>query len=422
MKKKLLSVSIIFFMLSALFALHCAGSFSRGILRAGQAGAFSDALYDMLEIYGEKSPSSDDSPYATKRIFVKTSESLNPRGAVMTARFGDVFVLQYATETAASAALEYYLSLTKTEFAEIDSLIKIAQSPEYLDSESLLSEDGDLNVILEDIDEGETVAQAEGENYLSWGAAHIGVDIYTDYLSQVVGANNLNEVVVAVIDTGIDATHPLFDGRIASGGKNFSSSSPIGYEYRDENGHGTHVGGIISDLTPQNVKILPLKVINAEGVAAFSAIIASVYYAAELKLGGVNIVAANFSLSGAISTGSTSGSLYKAALENLRALNILPVSAAGNDNRDALSYAPGNVESSITVSSVEYAGGKFSKAQSSNYGSSVDLCAPGVSIRSAKVGGGYVYMSGTSMAAPHVSAVIALLLSNPANENMSAKQ
>ena len=89
----------------------------------------------------------------------------------------------------------------------------------------------------------------------------MGVEQYSDYLLAQSALNPLPEVIVAVLDTGLDSDHPWFAGRIAEGGKNYSSSrSSTAYEWEDKQGHGTHVSGTIVDMTLDNVKILPIKV------------------------------------------------------------------------------------------------------------------------------------------------------------------
>jgi subtilisin family serine protease len=260
------------------------------------------------------------------------------------------------------------------------------------------------------------------DGYLSWGADFLGVGAYQDYLSNRFGLENLDESVVAVLDSGIDASHPLFDGRIASGGKSFLSYSPSAAEYADDNGHGTHVAGIICDLTPSNVKILPLKVINYAGSAPVSAIYDALEYVAQKKTEGINIVAANISISGHIASSSRWHDAYETVVKKLLELDVSVVVAAGNNGQNVEGYLFGNISSAVTVSSVENNNGKLSLAGSSNRGSYIDFAAPGAGITSAKNGGGYVVMSGTSMAAPHVSAVFALLSSNPDYAGQSARQ
>ncbi|MDR2091095.1 MAG: S8 family serine peptidase [Clostridiales bacterium] len=265
----------------------------------------------------------------------------------------------------------------------------------------------------------------ESYSYLSWGASAIGADVFSSYLAETFGIENLPEVVVATADSGVDTAHPVFSGRILSGGKNFSTSeASAAAEYKDDNGHGTHVAGIIADLTLKNVKILPLKVINSDGAASVTSIIAALSYLSELKAGGVNVRAVNLSLSGAFSQSGTIFALYKAALENAYVQNILPVAAAGNDGQNASGFAPGNIACVLTVSGVkkERGGAYAFDSGYSNFGTLIDFAAPGTSVQSAWLNGSTSSLSGTSMAAPHVSAVAALLFSNPNNAHMTSAQ
>jgi hypothetical protein len=240
----------------------------------------------------------------------------------------------------------------------------------------------------------------------------MAVGDYSDYLSAAAATGGgLNEVVVAVLDTGIYASHAMFAGRLV-GGQNFSSSG-IATNVADAHGHGTHVSGIISDLTLSNVKIMPLKVLDDTGKGTVSSIITAIGYVITQKAAGVPVRAINMSLGGEGALYSSAYNSYKTALENARAQSIISIVAAGNDGKDVSNYIPSNIESAVTVSAVMVSGSSYARPSFSNYGTFVDLAAPGYNIQSAGKDGGYVNMSGTSMAAPHVSGAVALILSDP---------
>ena len=120
-----------------------------------------------------------------------------------------------------------------------------------------------------------------------------------------IGSANLPQLVVAVLDTGLDSDHSWFLNRIADGGANYSpSTSKTAYEWEDVNGHGTHVSGIITDLTLNNVKILPIKVLGDNGYGYQSSIVLGINYVIDLKQDGMNICAMNMSLGGSNGVGS----------------------------------------------------------------------------------------------------------------------
>ncbi|MCK9575153.1 MAG: leucine-rich repeat protein [Clostridia bacterium] len=332
-------------------------------------------------------------PYQTKRLIVKSNNKIDTQNAIASVSgYNDLHILQYATEEDTINALEYYNTLNSVSWAEVDSIF-VAQGYE------------------------EEQAQVNGLNdsfsYSSWGAEAMGVESYSDYLLNTVGNSNLNEVIIAVLDTGIDTDHEWFNGRIASGGQNYSSSiSATSYAYEDVYGHGTHVAGIICDLTLSNVKILPIKVMSDNGYGYASQIMLGVNYVTQLKNSGRNIYAMNLSLGSANGIGSDEHRSYSEALTNAYNNGILPVVAAGNDGADVTNHTPANIECVITVSAIGISGPLYYRPSWSNYGSFIDVAAPGYQILSAKVGGGTVRMSGTSMAAPHIAGAVALLMSD----------
>jgi len=222
----------------------------------------------------------------------------------------------------------------------------------------------------------------------------------------VIGSVNVN---VAVIDTGIDASHPdlnVIDGVNFAKGKSWS----------DGNGHGTHVSGTIAaknnDIGVVGVapgaNLYAVKVLDNRGSGFMSDVIAGVNWVAS-NAGTIDV--ANMSLGG-----STSSTL-NAAVENAVSKGVVFVVAAGNDRADACSQSPASAPNAITVSALDDRDGISNNdpfASFSNYGSCVDMIAPGVYILSTWKGGGYNTISGTSMASPHVAGAAALYLaSNP---------
>lgn len=333
-------------------------------------------------------------PYGLKRLIVRSDKNLDNRGAIKVAEgFNDLHIFQYKTEGEMIEALNYYQNCKDVKTVAIDKTVK-AQA-----------EAGDITV----------KGKGDSFSYTTWGAEAMGVEMYSNYLINKVGKANLPEIVVAVLDTGLDSDHSWFVGRVANGGKNFSETvSETEFEYEDGDSHGTHVSGTIVDLTLQNVKILPIKVLSDEGYGSISGIIAGIEYVTELKKNSLNVRAINMSLGAESVVGSESHTIFTEAIEKAYDNGILTVVAAGNESDDAINYSPANVEKAITVGAIAKVDeDKYYKADFSNFGDIVDVVAPGEFIESAySEDGTTVSYDGTSMASPHVAGAVALLLSD----------
>lgn len=244
-----------------------------------------------------------------------------------------------------------------------------------------------------------------------------------------------DNIVIGVIDSGIDYTHPdLIDniwhnpGEVCGNGIDDSGNGIIddchGYnaitgtgDPMDVDGHGTHVAGTIGASTNNdigvaginwNVQLAACKFLGPTGGYTTDAI-ACIDYFTDLRVNqGVNIVATNSSWGG----GAYSETL-RAAIETHNEAGIMFVAASGNDsiNNDITPSYPASYDLPGIVS-VANTTRTDSLAVLSNYGAeTVDLGAPGSNIPSTYIDNGYVYMSGTSMASPHVAGVAALIWS-----------
>ena len=235
--------------------------------------------------------------------------------------------------------------------------------------------------------------------FLSWGygADYVDAFNYNEWmLDYAGGVENLPEIIVAVIDTGYDSDHPYLVGRSVPGYDFVNNDS----NPEDDHGHGSHCAGTILDGNLPNVKIMPLKVLDAEGSGYSSEIILAMEYA---SLNGA--AAANLSLSGPCD--SDHNAYVEVVAEGMAHNDIVYCVAAGNNyGSDASTRCPANVPDCVTVAAHDR---NKRMADFSNVGEIVDITAPGVGIRSVRMGGGYTEMDGTSMATPHVAAACALL-------------
>ncbi|KAI5463872.1 peptidase S8/S53 domain-containing protein [Mariannaea sp. PMI_226] len=210
-------------------------------------------------------------------------------------------------------------------------------------------------------------------------------------------------VRVYVIDTGIRLTHQEFEGR-AIWGANFITGSPN----TDENGHGTHVSGTIAGKTygvAKKATVVAVKVLDKNGSGTMSGAISGLNWA-------VNNAKSRSAASKSVVNMSLGGSFtasVNAAVKAATDAGLTVVVAAGNSNDDASLYSPSSAPSAITVGAVE---GTNYRAWFSNYGSLVDIFAPGVSILSSWFvsDSGSRYLAGTSMASPHVAGLAAYFI------------
>ena len=208
-------------------------------------------------------------------------------------------------------------------------------------------------------------------------------------------------VTAYIIDTGILGTHSQLSGRVAAG---YSAISD-GRGTTDCNGHGTHVAGTVGGTTygvAKAVTLRPVRVLDCSGNGTDSGVIAGVDWVTANHAAGAPAVA-NMSLGGGIS------SALDTAVSNSIADGVTYAVAAGNDNVDACGGSPSRVPGALTVGSTTRTDARSSF---SNYGSCLDLFAPGSDITSAWYTSTTATntISGTSMATPHVAGVAALYL------------
>ena len=203
-----------------------------------------------------------------------------------------------------------------------------------------------------------------------------------------------------VVDSGIDPTNTDFEGRVTSGYDAVQDGIGTG----DCNGHGTHVAGTIGSKTfgvAKKTSLIPVRVLDCAGSGYNSSVIAGLNWIAGNYVPGEPAVV-NMSLGGSAS------SALDEAVENLISRGITVVVAAGNDNTDACNHSPARAPAAITVGATTNVD---ARASYSNYGTCLDIFAPGTDIPSTWLGANYyAIISGTSMAAPHVAGTIVRFL------------
>lgn len=246
---------------------------------------------------------------------------------------------------------------------------------------------------------------ALGEIDATWGLVRIGcgpvqAGTYNGAVGPVLGTG----VRVAVVDTGIDYLHSDLMANYA-GGYDFVNNDA---DPMDDNGHGTHVSGTIAAVrngvgvlgAAPETDLYALKALGASGSGSWSGILSALDWCVANR-----ISVANFSLGSASYPGTT----VEAGFDNASRAGVLLVAAAGNTGAgaDTVNY-PGKFVSVIAV------GSTTSTDQASFFSSTgpdVELAAPGSSIYSTTLGGGYGTLNGTSMASPHLAGVAALVVS-----------
>lgn len=202
-----------------------------------------------------------------------------------------------------------------------------------------------------------------------------------------------------IIDTGIRTSHGEFGGRATDGYDAVDGSLPAA----DCNGHGTHVAGTVGGTTwgvAKSVTLVAVRVLDCGGSGTTTGVISGVNWVAA---NAVKPAVANMSLGGGAS------STLDNAVSSAIASGVTFVVAAGNSNRNACFYSPARVATAITVGATT---STDNRASYSNYGSCLDIFAPGSSITSAwyTSNTAAAVLSGTSMASPHVAGAAALYL------------
>ena len=385
-------------------------------------------------------------PFQTMRLVAKVNNGILPGslGEVESVTDGDgTYVLQFVTEENTISAYEKLKQNTNVAYVVRDHIIypeeavseepEAPKGPEGPDNEGDISEPDVTGPPNEDqknndensgiTDEDPLEGDEEDEEDLSddpekivfsdrWGAYRINSDRFIEMLEQ--DGKDL-PVTVAVIDTGVDIEHEYLIDRIVPGYNIWDDSTNM----YDAFGHGTHVAGIIADSTPENVKIMPVKVLDDNGnpgdegdlFATFSSVVnLGITWAVD---NGADVL--NISLGGECYDDDC---LIAQAVDYASSKNTAVVVAAGNESWTTDIFCPARTSDCITVAATSF---NNWVTDFTNYGDAIDIAAPGDWIYSCLPENGsvlgdfvapgekYGLLSGTSMASPYVAGAVALL-------------
>lgn len=298
--------------------------------------------------------------FSTKTLLLKVKEGseLDPLNATTIIQgVDDLMILVFDTELNAKKAYKKYKDMDNIVSVEIDAVSEIKTLDSNNDAVALAAEE------LED--------------------TRSAIKKFLDEQSQE------EEVVVALIDTGVDLSHKVIKDRLVSEGINLSTSGKDG-NADDDNGHGTKLAELIIANTGNKVKILPIKNANADGYATVLNTYLAIKTAIEQEVDVINL--------SAITINSNTTYILEDAINEATEKGIVVVVSAGNFKSDIKHYSPASVESAITVSATDETG-KFAKY--SNYGELVDYAANGV----------YGEKRGTSYSTAFITSLVATLKS-----------
>ena len=282
---------------------------------------------------------------------------------------GSITVLQFATIYETQNAYAWLYDMPYVEWVEPDSFLPPVE----------------VNTVYEYI---------SPFNHHSWGVERSRLNYFANFLHH----NNRNrQIIVAVVDTGVQSSHYFLQGRMLSGWCMMYNHEDYSDVFTVSNGHGTQVAGVIVDSTPGlSVKILPVRVFDSNRGGTVLSLTNGIRWAAS-RSDVINVSAG----------GRGNYQMVIDAVLYAKHRNVAVVAAAGNSRSDAGNYTPAHIPWVITVAA---SNGFNNPADFTNWGPAINLSAPGVSIRAAAIDGGYIHTGGTSLAAPHVSAAAAMYL------------
>lgn len=307
--------------------------------------------------------SDDEDKTVYTRLIIKTDNPIDEYGAVDSVYgFGYAF-LQYADDESAEFAKTQYEKAGYT--ADYDSVITTSST-----------------------------SIGSGGNWSDeWAYEETDAVSALDYYKSKIKPN----INIAILDTGINYNHELFKNRVVRTHTDFSTDASD--DEMDKYGHGTNVAGAIAKSTPSNVRVSCYKIHNQNGEGTSATALAAFEYIKQLS-NKPDIINCSFATRSGLGT----------VVDELVDMGITVVAGAGNEGKEVYQQ-PAIFDSAITVAATNRYGSAWS---SSNYGSCVDIAAPGDYVYTADMSSNtaYEFASGTSLATPFVSAAAAYVLMN----------
>lgn len=345
--------------------------------------SFADALgYEVKESNQDGTHYLLTQPYQTARLLVSTNKrNINTEGAVASVRDekNDITVLQYNTAEEAKSAMESLSETKGVTNVEPDCIMSTDMFA------GLNHGSGELDTTAGHRDEGASEA------------------IHVDDMLEPLKNEKLNDITVGVIDSGVCSTHEALKDRTICANVDFSSDGQETSE--DNNGHGTHVTGIVLDNTLDNVKVLAVKAMSGEGKGTDYQIYQAMQYAVNNGAKLLNMSLGRYGKS----------DLLTEYVQELWNKNISVVVAAGNEHWFADEFTPAGIVECITVAAVDNDVAHNLTGRFSNGGYPTDCYAPGLNIYSTWIYDdsfkGYRECTGTSMSTPFCAAAVANMYS-----------
>lgn len=341
----------------------------------GKMIADSESGKDFGIIEKNMDPGGKYAEFEACRLMVKARGKIDYLGAVQYVTGPDNYtVLRFESPQATARAYEKYIAMPQVISVEADKYISAAADNDNPEFPSVGSSD------------------PSQKEYISWGPSFIGLDRFNHQITEQV--EELPEIKVAVIDSGVDFNHPFLKNRVIPTQINTSGSGTRNSSM-DDYCHGTQVAGVIADATLDNVKILPYKVLNNRGQGTLLSLAAGINCAVKDGVDVINISLGFYE----------SSDILRDTINYALSKDIIITAAAGNDATDK-PYYPSSYPGVLRVIAVNE---KNSIPNFTNYGDDVDFAAPGVRITTTNYGGGFVTVDGTSFAAPLAASLAAAM-------------
>ncbi|MEH7238812.1 S8 family serine peptidase [Bacillus sp. JJ1562] len=398
--KKLVNFSIVLLLVLTMFA---------GVSFADQPDNVAKGNLDFIE--GELIVSVEPKQKGSADLTIQSADSVKGQEDVLKAKGFSIIDSLHVEDTSVKPLLSK--NFNKQVVDKMGLVYLVSYSPDHFNSSNLAKNElrnelMNLGFKVRYISENYKMMASEGTATIQ--AVHQNQKWHYDMIKAPQAwtvTNGSGAVKVAVLDTGIDHNHPSLANFVnTSLGRSY-----VGGTTMDVQGHGTHVAGTIASYgsvsgVMQNATLIPVKVLGDNGSGSLYGITQGILYAADIDADVINM-----SLGGG---GYNQG--MDEAVQTATAQGTIVVAASGNDGASSISY-PAAYSSVIAVGSVT---SSRTRSSFSNYGSGLELMAPGSNIYSTYPNSRYSTLSGTSMATPHVAGVAGLV--RAANPNISVSQ